>query len=229
MEKTCKLCRRSLPANLENFHAHNKAKDGLNIYCKECARRKTKDWSANNKDRKAAADKSYADENRKKISEYQKQYRLKNSEKMKAYSEEYRTRNAGSLREKKKEYFSREEIRERRRAYLRERKVKDPAFKLICNVRSAISEALKGVEGALRHLPYSASDLRKHVERQFAKDMNWENYGTVWHLDHIRPVSSFYIDGPDCEDFKACWALSNLRPLCAHENMSKQGKITHLI
>lgn len=75
---------------------------------------------------------------------------------------------------------------------------------------------------------YAVGDLRKHIERQFRKGMTWDNRGSVWELDHIVPLASFKIDGPN-EDFRAAWALTNLRPLPKRENTSKHAKRTHLL
>lgn len=72
-------------------------------------------------------------------------------------------------------------------------------------------------------LGFTADDLRAHLERQFVKGMGWHNMGE-WHIDHIVPVSSFTITSADDADFKACWALTNLRPMWADENRSKGDK-----
>lgn len=58
--------------------------------------------------------------------------------------------------------------------------------------------------------------------------MSWNNYGE-WHVDHIVPVASFSFASADDADFKACWAITNLRPLWADANMQKHDKRTHLI
>jgi len=73
-------------------------------------------------------------------------------------------------------------------------------------------------------IDYTVSDLKKHLERQFQEGMTWENYGD-WHIDHIIPVSAFNITCPEDLDFKRCWALSNLRPLWAKENIIKHCKL----
>lgn len=48
--------------------------------------------------------------------------------------------------------------------------------------------------------------------------MTWENWGE-WHIDHIKPVAQFIREGITCP--KQINALSNLRPLWAHDNLSK--------
>lgn len=75
---------------------------------------------------------------------------------------------------------------------------------------------------------YTLEQLRDHLERQFIKGMGWHNMSD-WHIDHIVPKSSFSYSSPEDAEFKACWALSNLRPLWAEENLSKSDARTHLI
>jgi hypothetical protein len=75
---------------------------------------------------------------------------------------------------------------------------------------------------------YSLKELFTHIEKQFVDGMSWENYGT-WHLDHILPVSSFKFQGIDDPEVRRAWALSNLRPLWATDNLRKNKKIIYLI
>jgi 5-methylcytosine-specific restriction endonuclease McrA len=46
----------------------------------------------------------------------------------------------------------------------------------------------------------------------------------LWHIDHIIPISSFSFSSPEDPEFKAAWALTNLRPLWAAQNISKGAK-----
>jgi hypothetical protein len=72
---------------------------------------------------------------------------------------------------------------------------------------------------------YELSELVKHIESQFTKQMTWDNYGVnSWHIDHIRPVSLFEIIEIGDKEFKKCWALDNLRPILANENLKKGNK-----
>ena len=73
-------------------------------------------------------------------------------------------------------------------------------------------------------MDFSVEDLIQHLEEQFDSGMSWDNMDK-WHIDHILPVASFNFDSPDDEDFKECWALSNLQPLWAEENLAKGTKI----
>ena len=64
----------------------------------------------------------------------------------------------------------------------------------------------------------SVDSLRHHIESNFKRGMNWNNYGE-WHVDHIIPCSSFDLSKP--EQQRQCFHYTNLRPLWAKENMSK--------
>jgi hypothetical protein len=72
--------------------------------------------------------------------------------------------------------------------------------------------------------------LKQHIESLFESWMNWENHGSynsnyrTWQIDHINPHSSFHYENMDCEEFKKCWALSNLRPLESLANIKKGNK-----
>lgn len=56
-----------------------------------------------------------------------------------------------------------------------------------------------------------------HIEDQFDSNMNWDNYGTYWVIDHIIPISS----GKNEEEIFKLNHFSNLRPLSKAENLIK--------
>lgn len=103
-----------------------------------------------------------------------------------------------------------------------------PYFRLRNAVARQIIYCIKGNKGGGRTfelLGYTYEQLRAHLERQFLPGMTWENYGRHgWHLDHIVPVVAFTYETADDPEFKACWALSNLRPLWAKDNLEKRAK-----
>ena len=70
---------------------------------------------------------------------------------------------------------------------------------------------------------YKLQDLKNHLESKFQDGMSWKNIG-VWHIDHIRPISSFNFESFEDIEFKKCWALNNLQPLWAFDNLSKGNK-----
>ena len=99
-------------------------------------------------------------------------------------------------------------------------------YRVSGNVSRGIRRSLKSDKNG-RHweslVGYTIIQLKDHLEKQFTDGMTWENYGK-WHIDHIRPICSFNIEDYECDDFKKCWSLSNLRPLWAIENQIKNGK-----
>lgn len=120
---------------------------------------------------------------------------------------------------------------------LREKKKSDPIFKLRYDINASVTKMLKkngknkNGSSVLRHLSYTIKELKTHLERQFAPWMNWDNYGSydrnklTWNIDHIYPQSMLPYDSMDHPNFQKCWALQNLRPLSAIDNMIKGNKI----
>lgn len=78
------------------------------------------------------------------------------------------------------------------------------------------------------YLGYTPEELMAHLERQFVKGMGWHNMGE-WHIDHIVPFSSFSIESRDDPELRRSFALTNLRPLWAKENIAKSDKRLFLI
>ena len=72
-------------------------------------------------------------------------------------------------------------------------------------------------------LGYTMEDLRKHLESKFTDGMSWDRFDE-WHIDHVKPVSMFKFSSVDDPEFKECWALSNLQPLWALDNLRKGNK-----
>lgn len=60
--------------------------------------------------------------------------------------------------------------------------------------------------------------------------MNWDNHGKylpdkdTWQIDHIIADSNFTYSTVKDKEFLDSWALSNLRPLKAIENIKKSNK-----
>ena len=61
------------------------------------------------------------------------------------------------------------------------------------------------------------------IEYQFDVGISWDNYGDVWHLDHVMPCSK--IDFSNQAEIETCFHWSNIRPLHKKENMHKSDKV----
>lgn len=92
-----------------------------------------------------------------------------------------------------------------------------------CRTSSEIKKHLGNKKTkSIKLLGCSIEYLKSHLESKFYGEMCWENYGSYWHIDHIRPCSSF--DLSKKEEQEKCFHYSNLQPLTAKENLKKGSK-----
>ena len=88
---------------------------------------------------------------------------------------------------------------------------------------------MKGAKATRRWFEISGikpADLHAHLESQFDETMTWDNYGTVWEIDHIVPLSYFSsLDMDDDLKVRTAWSLRNLRPLHPSLNRSKSDTL----
>ena len=164
---------------------------------------------------------------KKEKSEYNKAYRKANRERLLAYDKvRYRADRTRILAVKKK-------YNKNNRQKINQQKIKyrnaNPKIKLHHRISERIRKSLKGAKGG-RHwevlVDYTLLELKKHLEKQFLDGMTWENYGPVWHVDHRIPIDAHNFTKSEHEDFKRCWALKNLQPMWAKDNLMKKNKLT---
>ncbi|KKM79486.1 hypothetical protein LCGC14_1349430 [marine sediment metagenome] len=203
--KKCTKCKKSKA--IEKFYWRNKSIDLRRSDCKECVKCRRKKYCQKYKDRVKECDKLYRENNRESRAEYDRRYYQENRKK---------------ILERKKQYGKNSRLIINK--YLRNRKNTDPIFKLKHNVSAYILICLKHNKAG-RHwetlVNYTITDLTSHLENQFTAGMSWDNYGSKWHIDHCTPISWF--DNTEEGVLKA-WELSNLQPMWAHENLSKNNR-----
>lgn len=201
---------------------HSKGNGYISNLCKECDNAKARRWKSENKEEVAAYNKQYKSENKEDIAVYNKVYKEENRE-------------AVNIQKAKHE---------------RERRAKDPSYKLRQYVSIQVGAALKARGGSkeghsvLQFLPYTIQELREHLESQFEPWMDWNNYGEyhaktwvnndpttwTWQIDHIIPRSNLPFKSMKGKNFKKCWSLENLRPYSAKQNcLDGANKTRHLI
>lgn len=116
----------------------------------------------------------------------------------------------------------------------------DPEFNLRQRMRAHLKRTRQGIKlgdllraAVIRNgssprseqfVGYTAKTLRSWIERQFTKGMNWDRFcaGEI-HIDHIVPLSSFDLSDP--QELKRAWALTNLQPLWAKDNLAKRCRV----
>jgi len=93
-------------------------------------------------------------------------------------------------------------------------------------VRDSIKKGRKAGRKWETLVGYTVDSLKRHIEKQFKKGMNWQLFmeGKI-HIDHIIPIAAFNFSAPEDIDFKRCWALKNLRPMWAKENFIKHDRV----
>lgn len=108
------------------------------------------------------------------------------------------------------------------REYVRKRRAESPEFRLVCNLRSRIQKAVVGKTKSAKSfalLGMEIPEYRIYLQGQFRPGMSWDNYGSAWEIDHIRPCASFDLSDPAQQ--RECFNWSNTQPLFAEENLRK--------
>lgn len=109
--------------------------------------------------------------------------------------------------------------------YLRKRR-SEPKHGLNHRMSTMVGRGLrrgKGGRAWSQLLGFDIAELMLHLEKQFLPGMTWENIGS-WHIDHIVPLSSFSFESSEDAAFRSAWALTNLRPLWAEDNIRKSNQ-----
>jgi hypothetical protein len=222
--KTCTGCGEKKPPS--DYHKDKSKLDGHRCVCKACIATYTMTRYADNKEKILEARRKRYKSNPEKEKESCRKWYASNRDDVLAKADRWRKENP----EKRKAITKRWGIKNR--AYYREKQAK---------IRATLTGALRGVmsTGINKSLRagvkagrkwetlagYTVDALRVHLEQKFAPGMTWGNRGTYWHIDHVVPLSAFNYERPEDIDFKKCWALKNLRPLRAAENIKKRDKV----
>jgi hypothetical protein len=233
-KKVCPECKELKKGS--EFHKNNGSRDGLREICKKCSS-------------------NYQQENKEAHNRANRGYRSRNKEKIKAKTKEYQSRpevrqhrskcgtkyyqeNIEHYKEWRLEYCSKPETKEYKRNYVRTKRQMDVSYRLHGNFSSLMKISLKkkninkNYNRTFDLVGYTVEQLKEHLEKLWEPWMNWDNYGKYrvggekrWQIDHIKPRSSFKIVSLCDEEFRKCWALENLRPLEAVENMRKGDRL----
>jgi len=139
--------------------------------------------------------------------------------------QDVKQRYAEKRRVRQREWRKSPERLKKKRDYMRQYVKKNTVARISQNMRARIWYALRGgkTERTAKLVGCSMAELKRTIEKLFKPGMTWDNYGK-WHIDHIRPCSSFDLSKP--EEQAACFHYTNLQPLWAYENLSKGNKLT---
>lgn len=212
---------------LDNFRSQLSEGDA-----KEFTRLKVNAWQRayhqQNKEEKNAQQRAYRQQNKEKARSWQRAYDQQNKEKRRAYNGAYRQKNKKERIAWDKDY--RQKNKKERKAYqaeyARNRRHKDPLYNFFHSIRSQAVRVVKQVglgkkpTNTFKWVGCTPEQLKAHIESLFLEGMTWDNYGKYgWHVDHIRPVSSF-----KPEEWEQINHYTNLQPLWWQDNLSKSNK-----
>lgn len=225
--KKCSTC--GIEKAESEFNKKAASKDGLQPKCRECHRADSRAIYHRAPEKYRANNREFHKRNPEYKSEYNRRYRALNIEDLKERDRVYREANIEARRANSRRWHranaGTDTYRKYRREYMSDR-MKNPRHRLDATMAVRIGESLRGMKAGRSWeslVGYTVDDLMAHLESLFLDGMSWENR-SEWHIDHIIPKSWFDYDSPDCDEFRACWALSNLQPLWAVENMSKGNR-----
>jgi hypothetical protein len=147
------------------------------------------------------------------------------------WSKKYYQDNKEKIKVQHKKYYQthKKELNIVRKNYMRNKRKTDISFRIAHNLRSRIWKVLKGnskSKPTMKLLGCNNEFLNqyffsKFYDREDGLKMTFKNYG-LWHIDHIRPCSSFNLSKP--EEQEKCFNYKNLQPLWAEENLNKGCK-----
>jgi hypothetical protein len=185
-------------------------------------------WYQRNKRKRQQQIREWYQKNKGKVRQYHKEWYQKNKEKILQQCKSYYQKNRKKIQQLHGEYNQKNKtkIRQYKTTWQRHRRIINPKYRLNENIGSAISRCLVNKKAGRKWkilVDYSLEELIQHLERQFNIKMNWNNYGSYWVVDHIKPKSLFNFTSPDDLEFKQCWALKNFRPLEKIENIKKSN------
>lgn len=108
------------------------------------------------------------------------------------------------------------------------RKRNDPSYRIRCVLGSRLSELIRRAGGkkcdkAMTLTGCSWNCLKEYLQKRFRGEMQWNNYGRVWEIDHRFPCVSFDLTIP--EEQKRCFHYTNLQPLLCSENRRKSRSL----
>lgn len=181
-----------------------------------------------NKEKIKIRSKLYRQGNKEKIRRRQTNWRKKNPERWNKFNKTYYQKNKKKVLMKQEKYYqkNKDKIKIYQRKFMQKRR-ENPQYRLYYLMSKHIHSAIKQNK-ASKHwedlVGYTLEDLKKHLEKQFKKGMTWKNHGSYWHIDHRKPSSWFKFSTPQDPEFKECFALENLQPKRAEENIKKGNK-----
>lgn len=104
-----------------------------------------------------------------------------------------------------------------------ERYYSEPTFRIKKNINRRLRTLISKEDSSSKYLGTDIKQVKEWLEFGFTKDMDWNNYGEYWHIDHVVPLNLFNLDDKSQQLIAFNW--KNLMPLKAIDNLSKHDKL----
>ena len=111
-------------------------------------------------------------------------------------------------------------LREQKTEWCRNESITNINYRLKKSLAARLRNVLNKNDTTMNYIGCNIQYLREWFDYNFNSEMNWENYGSFWSIDHIIPVCKFDLTIED-EKLK-CWNWSNLMPVTIKYNSSKK-------
>ena len=96
---------------------------------------------------------------------------------------------------------------------------------------SRLRNVLTKNDTTMNYIGCNIQYLREWFEYNFTEEMNWDNYGSYWSIDHIIPVCKFDLTNEN--EKMRCWNWTNMMPVSIIFNSSKKtidiNQINHIL
>jgi hypothetical protein len=221
----CRICEQN-----KEQDQFNKTGKWFRTECKVCQSKIKKEWYQKNKEHALAYKKNYEAENKDSIKQTKRAYNKKNACEISEYNKSKYYLNPEKSAKRVREYYAKnKEAQISRIVKYNINKMKtDIQYRISQRVRQRISQYIRRKNlikptSTIKAIGCSIKELLEYLESKFDDKMNWDNYGSYWHIDHIYPLSK--LDLTNVEDFKKATHYTNLQPLEAKENLRKSNKI----
>ena len=180
-----KTCKRcNIEKSLDQYCKRKEEKDGLHRYCKPCMRQRLKNEYNKDKEKHLERTRMYQENNR-----------------------DYFRSKSNNHYHSNKDYY---------REWNRTKYSTDILFRLRHTINALINHHLKEgkSQNSIDYLGCTIQEYKIYLEPMFQPEMNWDNYGSYWEIDHIYPLAK-----------GGSFHYTNTQPLTITDNRVKSDNI----